>query len=351
MVYDLIFIRLRRGIIFAFLLFLCITAQAEKLAELNELFKKPFLLLDNQQLYIWDRELLKIHIYDRKNFKKINEIGEKGQGPGQFPFINIISLGENVIYVSCYPKICLFSKNGKLLKELKVTADAGSFIPFNENFIGQGFPPTKHTDERGKILFSFFDAAFHKVKDIFLAEPRKFVRYEKNKTIVSWVNDCINAVVYNDRLYIGSTDKGFQIAVFDHAGNKLYDIIKKNEMQKITDKYKQYILDEAERDMGEVEWKRYKALYEIDFPEYFPAFANFGVDNGKIYVFTYPVIGQQEILIFDLEGNPLKRKVIPAIKPASFINQGRFAIRFGRFYYVKENEETEKWELHYEIIE
>jgi thioredoxin-related protein len=119
---------------------------ADKLAEVQDNFHRPSILIDNNQLYVWDKVLRKICIYSRKGFDKIAEFGRQGQGPGEFIGINKVTINKDSILVSSFPKLCLFSKKGKLHKELKSRTNAGSFIPFGSNFVGKSYPHTNHTD-------------------------------------------------------------------------------------------------------------------------------------------------------------------------------------------------------------
>lgn len=319
---------------------------AEKLAELQEHLKSPSILIDNNQVYVWDSVLRKICIYSRRGFDKIAEFGRQGQGPGEFIGINKVVLSNDCVLVSSFPKLCFFSKKGKLKKELKGPTNAGSFIPLGSNFVGISYPHTKHTDINVKILFSLFNSSLEKKKDIFLSKSRASVMYGKSKTTVYWVNHCTNAIVYDDKLYIGSTAKGFFIVVFDMNGNKIYEINREYKKRKVTDEYKKYSIDRSKNSYSEMEWKQYKARYDIVFPDYFPAYASFFVDDGKIYVFDYPGIKKREIHILDLKGNLLKNKNIPIGNVSNSIVVDRYSIRKGKFYYLEENENTENWEIH-----
>ncbi len=318
---------------------------AEKLAEFEDVFKTPHILMDNKQLYIWDSVLLKITVYSRKDFKKITEFVKRGEGPGEVTFINTVSLNENSVCVASFPKVCFFSKKGELIKEIKGPTDAGGFIPFMTNLVGKSYPRSKHTDEKGNVLFSLFNSNFEKKKDIFLTDTRPIVRYGKRKAVVSWIYDCTNAVVSGNRLFIASTDKGFYIAVFDPEGNRLHEINKPFEKRRVTDADKKRMIERSRKTYSDTEWQEYKARYEIWFPEHYPAFANFAVHNEKIYIFNYPEEEKQEVYILDLNGNLLKHKRIPVKKPLHCIRKGRFVLRFGRLYYLEENEETGNWEL------
>ncbi len=325
---------------------LSICARAEKIAEFQDLFKNPNILLDNKQLYIWDKTLLKINVYSRRGFEKVTEFGKKAAGPGEFNFISNVAINDKFIFVSSFPKLCFFSKTGKFQKEIKGPTDAGGFIPFGRNFIGKSYPRTKHTDVMGKILFSLFDSNLKKKRDVFIADSKKFVVFTKKKDIVSWVRDCTKAVQYNDKLIIGVSGKGFYFCVFDLEGKKLYEIEKEYEKRSITEEYKRKRIEEARNRWGEAEWRQYTARMDITFPEYFPAFSNFAVSNGKIYVFKHPKDKELEVVILDLKGNFLKAKRIPFNSALYRLQYGNFSFRFGRMYYLVDNEDTENWELH-----
>jgi hypothetical protein len=328
------------------LLFSAIFMWAEKLAEFQDNFKVPYILIDNNQIYIWDKFLRKICIYSRRGFDKIAEFGRQGQGPGEFIGIHKVILSNDSVLVNSFPKLCFFSKKGKLQKELKSPTNAGSYIPLGSNFVGISYPHTNHTDKNVKILFSLFNSSLEKKKDIFLTKSRVFVTYGKSKATVYWVNDCTKAFVYDEKLYIGSTDKGYFIIVFDLNGNTLYEIKRIYKKRKVTDEYKKYRTDNFKNSLSEMEWKQYKERYDVAFPDYFPAYASFFVDDGKIYVFDYPGIKKNDIQILDLKGNLLKNKNIPIENVSSSIIGDRYSIRSGKFYYLEENENTENWELH-----
>lgn len=324
---------------------------AEKLAEFDDVFKNPFILMDNKYLYIWDNALLKVNIYSRNGFTKKTTFCNHGEGPGEVNFINTVSITDNYVCITSQPRVCFFSKNGEFIKELKGPLDAGGFIPFMNHFIGQSYPRSKHTDEKGKIQFSLFNSNLKKEKDIFLAESRKIVRNGKRKEEVAWIFDCTKAVTFDSRLFIASTDMGFYIAVFDPEGNKLYSIDKPYEKRRVTNADKQRIINSTKKTYSKMEWEEYNARFDIWFPDYFPAFANFTVQDEKIYIFSYPEARKQEAFMFDLTGNLLKQRRLEVKEPLHCITYGKFAVRSGRLYFLDENEETGNWELHAEKIE
>ncbi|UCH97139.1 MAG: hypothetical protein JSV88_09890 [Candidatus Aminicenantes bacterium] len=334
-------------IISIFILFIYgICIFGEKLTDIHDYFKAPAVLMDNNHLCIWDQPQSKIRIYSIKGFKKIAEFGKKGQGPGEFIGISNVSMNKDHIFVSCFPKVCIFAKDGKLIKEIKGPTDAGGFIPFGEKFIGISFPYSKPNEKKGKKLFSLYDSQLRKLKDVFFTEINKILIYDDNKQIVNWYNGCNKAYVYNDRLFIPSTDKGFNFFIFDHRGNKLYEIKKNYVKRNVTEKDKIRKIEEAKNSWGEARWSQFISMYEIRLPKFYPAYANFIIDNEKIYVFMYPKEKIYEISILSLKGKILAQKEIPVLETPGCIESGRVAIKNGRLYYMVENEKTDGWELH-----
>lgn len=133
----------------------CPASLGEEGGRFQDYFKDPFVLMDDSNLVIWNRAIAKVYIYDKKNFKKISEFGEKGVGPGQFQGISKVTLKEGNIFVSNFPKVSVFSMKGKLLREIKGPSDAGAFVPFGDSFVGRIHPPTaRRSKKAGSFLLS-----------------------------------------------------------------------------------------------------------------------------------------------------------------------------------------------------
>jgi hypothetical protein len=271
-----------KSILLILFLFFCLFLNAEKLGVLENPFKAPFIRMDDNQIYIYDNVFLEFHLYSKKTLKKISEFGSKGEGPGEFRAINHVKIKNKNIYVSNFPKVSIFSKAGKLIKELKAPTNVSYFISIADNFVG---------------VQKFF------------------------------------------------------FTVFDSEGNKLYDINRSYKRRKITDLDKKMRIKKAKEVMGEQKWKTFIIGTEISFPEYYPAYMNFEIDNGKMYVFAFPEKDTQEIFILDLKGKLIKQIKIPIIDMPGYIEHSCFCIDKGKMYYMTENEETQKWEIHYNILE
>jgi hypothetical protein len=324
--------------------------KTKKLGEISDIFKFAEIVMDDSNIYLWDKFLCKVRIYSKKDLKKIYEFGQKGEGPAEFNSIQNVSVTDNYIYVSSFPKLCCFSKDGKFIKEIKGRTLTGSYVPIGKNFIGKRDIYTDPKSKKNKIAYVLFDANLIKIKDIFETEYMKeFYEVNNSKTRLLWFKDCYKGVVYKDRFYVGSTDRGFFFAIFDDEGNKLYEINKKYERIRVSNEFKETLFNKINKAQNMDGFRRFMAKREIIFPEHFPAYSNFAVDNDRIYVFKYPTHllrsdsfkkDTLEVLILDLKGNTIGQKSLPA----SFWNGFQAdSIYFhnGKLYLIQLNEKNE----------
>jgi hypothetical protein len=315
--------------------------QGKKIATLEENFKKPIIRVDDRQFYIVDPSLVKGVIYDRSNLKKVGQFGSYGQGPGELTSIQNVTLNDKFIYVSDFTKLCIFSKQGRLIKELKGPFRTTSYIPFGDNFVGTHSLPQDLYKNKRKVQFILFDGNLKKKKDLFITEIHSEITLTKGKELVYWFRDCFGAFVNKNNLVVGTTEKGLYFAVFNLNGEKLYDIKRDEKKREVTEEEKKRIIKNFSLSMGEEKWNQYKATNEIIFSDYYPAYWGFIVNDDKIYVFPYSQFGVFEIPILDLNGNLLKRSYLMVEALGALIKY--VDIFKGKLYNVIENDE--EWEL------
>lgn len=314
----------------------------KKIGEISDVFKAPNIIVDQSQVYIWDKFLCKLRVYSKENMKKVADIGKRGQGPKEFSGINDASIDDDYIYINSHPKLSVFSKDGTFVRELRTTTMTGSFKPIGSNFIGKRYIYTPKESPKHKFGYVLHDAKLNKIKDLLEAEYRKsHMPITQTKTKVLLFRDCCKGIVYKDKFYFGSTGRGFYFAVFDSEGNKLYEIDKDYKKQPVTTEIKDKMLSPIRNSEY---WPEYSKKYEPSFPEYFPAYINFALANDSLYVFKFPKTGSKtiEVEVLDLEGNLKKTLQIP-----SFLWKGLMENNFyfyeGNVYFVElgtENEEN-----------
>ena len=116
---------------------------------------------------------------------------------------------------------------------------------------------------------------------------------------------------------------------------------KRERLQRKKKKEKNKIIKGFSSKLGEEKWNQYKATNEIIFPDYYPAYIGFIVNDDKIYVFLYPKLGIFEILILDIKGNLLKKSYINIM--ALGVEIKYIDIFKGKLYNVIEKDE--EWEV------
>jgi hypothetical protein len=310
--------------------------------------KLPILRMDDRQIYVVDKLGKRGYIFERKTLKKIAEFGKKGQGPGEFPGVSGFTINDQYLYVSAGYKLCIFSKRGNLQKEIKQSLFIYNILPSGKYFLGQKNLPANRDSDDVKIQFSLYDSNFEKKKDVFLTTIHAYVHFKKGKKITHLVNNCVEASVYNNLIIIGTTEKDFYLIVFNRDGEMLYEIKRDIEKRKISAAKKQQILDNMKKYYGEEKWKAFTSANEIEIPDFIPAYQAFFVNDNKIYVFRYPEKEGQEIIIMDLKGNLIAKKIVPEFRKMN-INAEYDYLMQGKVYKIIENDAGES-ELHeYEI--
>jgi hypothetical protein len=319
-------------------IFICggISLFPERLATFPEIMKPTSIAVDNNQLYICERS--SIYLYSTTDFKLVKKFGRQGEGPGEFKNGPILKVFPDYLLINSIGKVIYFTRDGEFLKEKKTTGPFTYMVfPLGENFVGLEGKFNREA-KKSSTAITLFDKDIKSIK--VLAESERKTPGRSGSIEMEITHDYLGHDVCGENVYIGETKNGFCFEVFNSKGDKLYRIDKEYEKLEVTDEYKKKFIEEMK------EWSFYKRLKDrVKFTcrKYFPAFSNFRINNKKIYVFTYKEKDEKpEVIIMDLKGNILKKTFLP--------DKGIFSIDNDRFYYLKENEEEEVWELFVESI-
>jgi hypothetical protein len=333
--------------------FFSFSSGERKLAEFQEPFKYITLTLDEDKIYVADKKECVVHIYSRNDFHHVGQFGRIGQGPEDFEFIGFLRVFPDYLFISSGRKVSYFSKKGDFLRTVTPPYPAtGSYIPLGSNFAGKRHLPEDPKETQSEIMVELFDSKFKKLKDLYLAglskiESHDFQSGKKNLLVVG---DCFKLEVYKDRLYVGNTAIGFFFRVFDTQGKKLYDINLPFDKRNVSPQDQKAILDDMRRIVGEQRFNRGNVQSKYVFPKFYPAYIDFAIADENIYVFLYQIPGNsQEVLKLDLRGNLINKITIPGAQ-AIFTYELPYCIYRGEFYYMIYNEETYRWELHFEHL-
>ena len=319
---------------------------AVKMVRLPGLMKPLSIAVDADDYVIVDG--ITVCVYSLKTHKLKTKFGEKGEGPGEFKMPPNVMLLPDSIFADTFDKAAWFSKEGKLLKEVKKTGFM-TFIPFKEKMIGEQFIPDfkKH---RISAAVNLLNSKLEKVKTIYntqidVSMDMSFFKGDEEWKMLHHYYK-LDGDWEKGRIFIADSRKGFFIAVFDENGKELYTIDKPVQQIEVTADYKKKALEKLKIEKKAV-WERIKNR-NFTFYKYFPPIKSFNVADGKLYVATYKIEkNKMEFVVLDLKGNLLKNVFLP-IKNPEDMNRENFyySICSGKLYHLVENEDSEEWELH-----
>jgi hypothetical protein len=324
--------------------------EPEKVAEFEEQYKYPSILsIDSQNLYIIKPEDMLVNIYTGKDIKFVAKFGGKGEGPGEFRVIQGFQVYEDFIFVNSMGKNSYFSKQGDLQKETRFPPHLIPCYPLGNQFVTyefSGLPTPDNPDSSIKI--ALIGPKFETKRVLFQKKMKKYntIFNEKSGQNEQWLfpNDVLYRI-YKDNIYIGYlSTESFLFMVFDSQGNKLYEIKRPYLKRRIPDLIKQAIRKRQKKINENLRIKM-----KINFNEYFPSFCSFEVTDDKIFVFLFPTVESQRIIVMDLKGKLLEVNLIPFdlnfFETKAIRNLFYNKVYDGKKYFLKDNFETQKWEL------
>jgi hypothetical protein len=322
---------IKQIIISALILCFCSSVNAKKIADFPGINKPYQFEVYDDHIYIGEKST--ISIYWLKDFTLIKKFGRIGEGPGEFKAFPMFKVFPKYLVVNNLIKWLLFSRKGEFIKERKGTFFKFFLFPVGNNYVALS-PLPDSTDSVIRIL----NEDLEPIKEISRQIPKKVKRRRSDV-----IRDFYKYRVYGDKIFLGDTTKGFFIEVFDSNGNKLYEIKKKYQPIKVTEKYKRDYLKKEKESNDLVSNTMRRLKYKFVFRDYFPAFYDLRVKDGKIYVFTPKEREDQgEIIVMDIEGKILKNTFVTKRSLCSISND--------KYFYLEDNLEKEEWELFSEDI-
>ncbi len=342
---------------------LAISINAEKIGALKEIGKPNAIYIDNGQVYVVDDAT--VHIYALEGFKYIKKFGAKGEGPKEFKVQPLLTVYPDSLLANSMGKLASYSRKGDFKWSKKIPFNYNYFalpmVSIGEYFVGmlvkgRGSMSDQFFKERKAV--TIFDKNFKEVKEIYkgivqLPPPPIGAGRNNVKINVDAVDDCFDYQVYDNKLFIGDTVKGFYFSVFDNSGNHLYDIDIDEPKLEITRSYQDAYM---KRKQAAKTWEQEKLRFEFVFRKYYPAYFSFQISDGKIYVSTFKEKnGKFEVVVMDTKGKEIKRSFAHPIAPFDRISEigqfkNEYAIYKDKLYYIVDNEDIEMWELHAENI-
>jgi len=315
---------------------------AGKVVPMPGLYRPQAIVIDGGQLFI--TEFPQVLIYSLTHLKLIKKFGKAGEGPGEFAREIHLLVSPNhpeYIIVNSRMKVSYFSRDGKFVKEIRSRSGSSASIykPLGKNYAAYGL---LHGDTAYNTI-DLYDTDLKKIKQVIKWE-RIFQRGRYfDPTQNDWYAGEFS--IYQNKIFFLLRKNG-DIKVFDHLGNKLFSFNYDYERIPVTSEDKKEIIKffRNHPEYGTVYETRLKPV--MKFPDVYSAARVLTVTDDKIYVLTYKrKEGKTEFIIFDIEGNFLKKSMVP-FKNENIRQHYPFTINNGLLYQLVENIDDEQWELH-----
>lgn len=266
--------------------------------------------------------------------------GRIGQGPSELQYPNeILAAEEGEIWVLESPKniIHVYDSEGKHLAD-KSPVKFETIVPLtNGAHLVTRLDTTDLTAKHLPMTIELYDAGFRLLKrlDRSVSFPNRRIYEQVPEPYVSGTGSAFLAKASLDRIYLGNSERGYEIGVFDLDGRPIRKIRKEYTPVPVTGEFKKAFLKDYLEFMPDYAKKIYFP------PNWHPFHAFFPDEDGRLYVMTYEPgdrPGKYVFDIFDKDGIFVARTVLPVFP----IHGGDRALlarfRGGRLYAVEEKE-------------
>ena len=316
-----------------------------KIVAFPELQKPKTITVKDRQIFI--TENVKVLVYSADNFKLLYTFGKRGEGPGEFKIMDNAEIGIGVqisvqpdyILANSIGRISYFTREGKYIKEKMTQMGRGPYghnlIPLGELFVGYGFMMEGKT---WHVCVNLYDQNIKPVKELyrhpFFVQPGKKTDPENWRPTLFYVSKGRIILDREDGTIDILNPQGENIRSFNHSYPRI------RETRSRVDEYLNFLKTDP----------RFRENFEflrntLEFPDYLPLIQFFTVDDNQIYVITNQKRAEEnQMFIFDYHGRLLKRIWIKLAEKTP-IEPYPYAILDGILYQLRENLETEDWEV------
>ncbi len=313
---------------------------AVKVVPLPQLKNPEAIQVNEENIYI--TEGFTVSIFSLKDFKLKRTFGRKGEGPKEFKGYILAYVQPGYIFINSPNKVSYFTLEGDFIKEKRVGHIFGRFKPLGKkHFVGYQYFNEKEVRNEGVYIF---DSNFEKVKELY--RRKYFVQTRRNSDIHIIEERPPFFYIVKEKVFLDGVD-GVDgvIYIFDENGKEINALRYPFERIRFTKEHEERFVKELKRNPYTREFYQGNK-HRLKFPDYFPLIRMFHVTDNKIYVMTYKEKdGKNEFVILDMKGKLLNRMFIP-ISPFEETTVIIFyTIKNGKLYLLKDNEETEEWEV------
>ncbi len=283
-----------------------IDTERDEIVELGLTDIKGFDVDSEENIYCFNTPLSQENLVFKfdKEGKFITFFGRRGQGPGeiQYAAYQRITKNDEIPIVDAHGlKLLIYDTNGNLLNESHLTtetASKGIVIPLeNGNYLISRYEGElrgiNEVIERGySMVLCLYDSDFNWIKDV----DRIHISGQLWATRTSFMMPVYFWEVSEGKIYVGNSQKGYEIRIFDLEGNLRKKIRKKYDRVEIP--------KEIREDYKKIAEKPESPFYgrKVILPDYQPPFQRlfFVDDEGRLFLMTFKKSKKTREYIFDI---------------------------------------------------
>jgi hypothetical protein len=203
----------------------------------------------------------------------------RGQGPGELEWGGTVFLdhdGNLLAKDPSKPKFAIYDRDGRFIKEVMLKKLIEPIAPLSN---GQYFYFDQiQNPEKFQNYLGVCDSSFEQLKEIYQKDTPNEFRSSEAKVTISGRSLIWGAGKV--RLYIGDTDKGYEVRVYDLEGKLLRKIRKEYKPVPVSEEFKHEFLARFPKD--------YPLLDRFEFAAAWPPFMSFIEDEeGRLLVRTF----------------------------------------------------------------
>jgi len=280
-----------------------------------------------------------VKFFDGHTFQFIRTIGRVGQGPGEFQDFAYPQLLPEHVLISSTNKISYFTFAGELIEEKKHDLMVSYVLAIKDKYVAFAIIRPVDRSEDFQLAYNLYDSKFRKTRELHRGEWLIKKNRRRGFFEIFFYNTCKDKIVLAHR-------QGFVIEILDAYGNVIHTISPEFQPIPFTNKDKEKVIKYWREERGYNREQLESLEKRTDFPDHYPPLLTGRVDGGKIYAVTYrKEEGQQECLVYDLNGRFIKRTWL-ALTMAAPNSAGPFAIRGDTLYQLIYDEKDGTWKLH-----
>ena len=329
----------------------------EKVAELEEVMQPSMLAADGEHLFVLDG--IRVHVYAMKDWKHLRSFGKNGDGPGEFTsnFVNRLSMimENGDLFMANMTKMARFTPRGELKMEKIFPFMVMQVVPLGDHYVITRFIPGEGGINSQSVRIYNKDleetANLYSRPDISMQRSRK----------LDCPNEQIFVRVHNGRVYVQDQRPGTHVMVFDRNGAKITEFSLPVERIPMPQSYKDEVVEWARTAVTQIADFQNRSgltleqmLQMIDFHEILPGARNFLVrENGDMLIETYEKkAGRARFITFDTRGRIKSECFLTDPEPGQtkMMPYATYTVYGNRFFYLKDNPDSETWELHIESL-